>query len=501
MKLKAKIIGIASSMALAASAAPYAVYAEDTVIYGTMNIPYADFYAAEFGDSPNAYEVDAFSSATTSKWSKNGSGELFEGTFNQPNDDGTGTILGVTYPVAITQDALDALGENNYGFTRLDSEPAAYKNVTVSDGIISFSAVQDSEPVIAAEASIKLSTSTAWGDYLIDIENKPETGAIYGALIKTADGKTYAMRHEENIWRGELAWSSGIKISEPHGNALSYENFVDLMGATISEITFITADGYITVETDTYVPVKFAGDIKINDSSSGTGKTQFSLNGFPDDYDKIFSVSDGFTVVEGEISYTGAMPGSYTLTVSDKSGKYADVSGSFTLTTDSMPAVYEDKKLVKAANSADDEFANFIRNISSVTVNGNEYKANGKGSVKIIGEDGSIDFSAASKNGNIFDDSGNYTVSVKSTGYNASLDFEIKKNTPITTTTAVTTTVNSKTTTVKTTTEKAKTTVKTASQNSSGSDSPKTGDTGTAIPAAVLALAGAAAVSVKRKKK
>ncbi len=33
--------------------------------------------------------------------------------------------------VAITQDALDALGENNYGFTRLDFGPAAYKNVTV----------------------------------------------------------------------------------------------------------------------------------------------------------------------------------------------------------------------------------------------------------------------------------------------------------------------------------------------------------------------------------
>lgn len=500
MKLKEKIIGIASSMALAASAVPYAVYAEDTVIYGTMNIPYADFYASEFGESPNAYEVDAFSSATTSKWSKNGAGELFEGTFNQPNDDGTGTILGVTYPVAITQDALDALGENNYGFTRLDSEPAAYKNVTVSDGTVSFSAVQDSEPAIAADASVKLSTSTAWGDYLIDIENKPEMGAIYGALIKTADGKTYAMRHEENIWRGELAWSSGIKTSEPHGNALSYENFVDLMGATISEITFITADGYITVKTDTYVPVKFAGEIKINDSSSGTGKTQFSLNGFPDDYDKSFSVGDGFTVVEGEISYADAMPGLYTLTVSDNSGKYADVSGSFTLTTDSMPAAYEDKKLVKSANSADNEFDNFIRNIASVTVNGNEYKASGKGSVKIIGEDGSIDFSAASKKGNVFDGSGNYTVSVKSTGYNASLDFEIKENAPIITTTVTGSKTTAKsTTTAKTTAAASKKAAST--QKAGGTDSPKTGDAGMAIPAAVSALAGAAAVTVKRKKK
>lgn len=212
-----------------------------------MNIPYSDFYAAEFGNSSNAYEVDAFSSATTSKWQKNGAGQLFEGTFNQPNDDGTGKILGVTYPVAITQTDLDALGNENYDFTPLDSEPEAYKNVIVSDGSVSFSAVQDSTPTTASGASIKLSTNTPWGDYLIDVENAPEIGAIYGALIKTADGKTYAMRHEENIWRGELAWSSGIKTTEPHGNTLSYENFTDLIGATITKVTFITTDGYTTL--------------------------------------------------------------------------------------------------------------------------------------------------------------------------------------------------------------------------------------------------------------
>ncbi len=61
----------------------------ENLIYGTMNIPYSDFYKSELAGSANEYEVDAIFSATTSKWSKNGAGELSEGTFNEANDDGT----------------------------------------------------------------------------------------------------------------------------------------------------------------------------------------------------------------------------------------------------------------------------------------------------------------------------------------------------------------------------------------------------------------------------
>lgn len=32
---------------------------------------------------------------------------------------------------------------------------------------------------------------------------------IYGVIINTTDGTTYALRHLENIWKGkELAWST-----------------------------------------------------------------------------------------------------------------------------------------------------------------------------------------------------------------------------------------------------------------------------------------------------
>lgn len=496
---KKNLISFVAASAMVLSSVPFAASAEDEVIYGTMNIPYNDFYSAEFGESTNAYEVDAMSSATTGKWSKNGEGELFEGTYNQANEDGTGTILGVTYPVAITQAELDALGENNYNFTALDSEPAAYKTVTVTDGVASFSAVQDNTPTTAEGVTVKLGTSTAWGDYIIDFENL-ETGAIYGALIKTTDGNTYAMRHEENIWRGELAWSSGIKTSEPHGNTLSYENFVSLMGATINEVVFITLDGYTTVATETYVPVKFASEVAIENAESGTGKTSMTLTGFPDDFAKSYTIDgDGFTVSDTEISYADALPSSYTLTISDSSGKYADVSGSFILSTDSMPATYADGKLVKAENADDTDFANFVKNISVVSVNGTEYAASGRGSVKIIGEDGTIDFAAASKNVNIFDGSGNYSMTVSATGYNNSLDIEIKAETPVTTTEApapAATTTSSKTNA--TTTAKPATT-STAKTTASPTDSPKTGVAGMAVPLTAMALAGVSAFVFRKK--
>lgn len=496
---KKNIISFVAASAMILSSVPFAASAESEIIYGTMNIPYNDFYAAEFGESSNVYEVDAMSSATTAKWSKNGEGELFEGTYNQANEDGTGSILGVTYPVAITQAELDSLGENNYNFTALDSEPAAYKTVTVTDGIVSFSAVQDNTPITADGASIKLNTSTPWGDYLIDFENL-ETSAIYGALIRTTDGNTYAMRHEENIWRGELAWSSGIKTSEPHGNTLSYENFVSLMGSTISEVVFITLDGYTTVSTETYVPVKFASEVAIDNAESGTGKTAMTLTGFPDDFDKSYTVNDErFTVTDTEISYTDALPASYTLTISDSSGKYADVSGSFTLSTDNMPATYSDGKLVKADGAEDSDFVNFVNNISIVMVNGKEYTASGKGSVKIIGDDGTIDFAATSRNENVFDGSSNYTMTVSATGYNNPLDIEIKAEAPVTTTeTPVlnTTATTSKTMTATTVKPASATTAKTTA---SPTDSPKTGVAGMAVPLTAMALAGVSAFVCRKK--
>ena len=82
------LIAAALAGATAVSAVPFTASA-DEYVYGTMDIPYQDFYAAELTGTNNCV-VDAVSSATTGKWSMNGEGQLFEGTYHsEANEDGT----------------------------------------------------------------------------------------------------------------------------------------------------------------------------------------------------------------------------------------------------------------------------------------------------------------------------------------------------------------------------------------------------------------------------
>lgn len=454
-------------------------------IYGTMNIPYADFYAAEID---NAYEVDAVSSATRArdenskaKWQMNQEGGLVAGTYN----DGNGTILGVTFPVEVNAADADKLAK--YDFKKLDEKPAAYKEVTVSGDSLTVSKLIDTNGEQTKDGSATVSTSTRYGDYQLNIKGYPEETDLYGIIVNTKEGDKYALRHLENIWRaGQVSWSAGITTKEVHGNDLKFEDYASSMGKTVTSVTFITLDGYTTVNVGKqYLPVKFAGEVKAEDAAAGTGKTSLSLTGFPDDYSKKIEVGEGFTATETEISYTNSKPGSYTVTVSDTSGKYAPLSGSFKLTTEDIPIKYDNGKLVKADGFTDADAANFIKNIASFEVNGTSFSASGKGAVKAFGEDGTIDFDAESRSGKVFDGSGNYSITVTATGYNNPYTFEIK---PVTTTTTTTTTTNT-------------TTSGTGSATSGNtSDSPKTGDAGTAIPAALLALAGATAFAARRKK-
>lgn len=485
-----KKISLICSAVCALSVVPFAVNAEEEgKIYGTMNIPYADFYAAEI---ENAYAVDAVSSATASKWSMNEPGQLVSGTYN----DGNGTILGVKYPVEIKAADADKL-KDTYGFVQTEEKPTAYKEVTVSGDTITVSKVIDTNGEQTVEGSAEVSTSTRYGDYQLNVKGYPEDTDLLGVIVNTTTGEKYALRHLENIWRaGQVSWSTGITTVEGHGNTLKYDNYVSSMGKTVNSVTFITLDGYTTVNVGSqYLPVKFAGEVKAEDSAAGAGKTSLALTGFPEDYSKTFSADDGFTVTESEISYTNAKPGTYTVKVSDSSGKYAELSGRFTLTSADIPVKYDNGKLVKADGAADDDYANYIKNLSSVDVNGTTYSASGKRGVKIIGEDGTVDLNASSKNTNVFDGSGNYTVTVNSTGYTSPYTFEIKKEEE--TTTAADTTTTAATTT--TASSNKNNNSNSNSSSSSKTDSPKTGVNGVAVPMTFLVLAGAGAYALRKK--
>lgn len=434
MKALKKIL--CTSLALASlsslTVASTVVSADDELIYGTMNIPYADFYANEGVSS----EVDAVSSATTDKWHNE---NLTAGTYNKANDDGTGIILGVTYNVALTQETLNALGSDNYGFTRSTETPLAYKMVTVTDGNVDFSSViGDTSPVAGATAS--LSSSTPWGDYVIDVsainnnQGTSDIGRIYGALLTTNNGDVYAMRHLQNIWRDELAWSSGFKTTEPHGSTLDYEDYVSLMGQTIDKVTYITETGYHIIDTDLYVPIKFNGTMAVENANVNAGFTTFTLTNLPADYKEEFSVENlNVEVGNDTINFNNAKPGSYTLKLTDKKGVYDSLSANFVLSTDETPVKANGKGIVVADGYTADDFANYIRNIATVTVDGNSYSASGRGAVSIIGEDGTVQFDAVARSRDgetpIFDSEKNeFEIVISSTGYENDVTFTAFRN-------------------------------------------------------------------------
>ncbi len=484
MKKTISLISAAAIAALTTASLPANAEGGDKV-YGTMNIPYADFYSAEI---ESAYEVDAVSSATANKWKMNEAGQLVAGTYN----DGEGTILGVTFPVEVSSGDADKLAQ--YGFTALDSKPAAYKEVSISGDTLTVSKVIDTNGEQDVSGSAVVSTSTRYGDYQLNVTGYPEETDLYGVIVNTKEGGRYALRHLENIWRaGQLAWSAGITTKEAHGNELKYDDYADSMGKTVTSVTFITLDGYTTVDVgEQYLPVRFAGDVKAEDSAAGTGKTSLTLSGFPDDYQKDITVGEGFTVTETEISYSGAKPGKYTVTVNDGGGKYAPMSGDFILSTSDIPVRYSDGKLVAADGFSEDDAANFIKNIASVGVNGTAYNAAGKRSVKIVGEDGTIDFAVKSGENDVFDGSGNYSITVTATGYSDQLTIEIKSEEAVTSTTSTASATSPASTTTAASSSKAAAT-------STGANSPKTGTAGTAVPMSVLALACAAAFAFRKK--
>lgn len=390
-------------------------------IYGTMQIPYADFFKAEFEEANNSdVEVDAVSSATANKWKGNAVGSFDEegnwtqgglvaGTYYAEAENGGGQVLGVVYPVAIQAENYEFLKEN-YNFTPnadMTAEPTAYKTVTVDGENVTFSKINDTDGEQNVGGSVTLQTQTSYGDYQIQIENFPKDADTYGAIVKTTDGNYYAMRALENIWRnGQYAWSVGY-VTQTHGNNIDNEDYHSTNGATIDEIVMITLDGYRVVkDVNLYLPEIFTAGVEVKDGTAGTGAVTADVSAFPADYQAVGTVADGFTVTFSDgvanISYQNAQPAKYNLTISDESGKYADVKGTFTLSTDSLPVAYDGEgKIVPAEGYTQEDADNFIKNITSVQVGENTYNTGRRGTT-IITADGTIDKTVQANNTPVF---------------------------------------------------------------------------------------------------
>lgn len=415
--------------------------------YVLMNIPYSAFYKAEV---QNDVDVDVFTSATLNKTR---TASLAGGSYHT-NADGS-QIDGITFPVKVTDDmdmskytqvtdddsvditvtnrgqtstttykGKDALFQNaDYAYYNLTEVPSYYKEVSVDkDGNLTFDKTVGNVTTLEG-LSAELSTETSYGDYQLDIDGLrdklTELGVtnINGVVINTKEGSSYGLRHLENIWRmEELAWATGF-TEAVHGCPTSSDHYKAMMGQTITSVTYYTDKGMYNIPlADIYVPVKFTHDLEVANAAITAGKTEVTVTGLPDDYAAEYKVDglDGVSVQNGVLTFNNAKKGKYTLTISDKKHKYADITTEFELYTEAMPAAYDaDKKvLVKTADAADEEFADYIKNITSVNVNGTDYKATGRGATVIINEDGTLKTDAAP-----FAEGDTFEITVSATGY------------------------------------------------------------------------------------
>ena len=431
-------------------------------VYVLMNIPYADFYKAEL-NKKNTVKVDATTSATKTKTRST----LANGSYHADN---TGEhISGITYPVKIKAgtdlsnlkqitDASkvsitvnmkgkeitteykgkDALFESaDYSYYVLSTAPAYYKELTVNeDGTYSFGKTTATKKTVEGAAIEKFKTSSKYGDYQLNLnfDKVADSDQISGntkvlaAVITTTDGTQYGLRHVENIWKGtEFAWGTGF-TTQSHGCPISGEHYASMMGKTIDAVTYYTEYGVVKYDIDdTYVPYKFdTSAFKVENSDVTSGSAKVTVPTLPEAYDAEYAV-EGLTnvsVENGTLKYnaTGVKPGQYTLNVTDKSSKYVPFSTSFTLTTDNVVAVYNNNvkapALVAAKDVQADDFANFVKNIQKVSVNGKEYAASGKGAVKLINADGTLVTTADALKAE-----GTYNIVVTATGYNKTLEF------------------------------------------------------------------------------
>ena len=414
--------------------------------YVLMNIPYAEFYAAEKDANGTAAQVDAVSSATKQKTRST----LAAGSYHKNNDGSD--ISGVIYPVYVddlsilksfkqvtdndslaitvtlkkgkeiktTYTGKDALFENpDYAYYLLSETPKSYKKLTVVGDKLHFGKATAAITEFGG-TSVILKTGSHRAYYKLKVtDGLPGNIAsmVSAVTLHTMeDNMTYGLRHVAEIWCGtELGFEdTGV--------------YAGLQGKTIDKITYYLNDGTIqTITANIEVPKSTRNVTATVENALNTAhEAVVTVENLPADFVAEYTVTSGSTdlsaykfKVEGEkLTWTGTPAfGAYTLTIKDKSGAYAPVSTSFELKTADVIAKYDASKkaLVKASSDiTKEQFAAYLQAISAVSVDGTSYAASGKGSVPIVKTDGVIDLTAQpfSKG-----EGASYSLVVKATGY------------------------------------------------------------------------------------
>ena len=444
----------------------------DKYVYGTVNLPYADFYYGELNDvAENAtmdldtedkaasYResgmYDAVSSATTNKYKS-----FFSNTYSEDNANGQGgSIIGVkdvniAVPTSLYENAKKAISDNKECSNKLleiinsmtlsDTTPSEYK-ILNGDGTLT---AMKSEVTEDTSDTLTIKTQSSYGQYEVDpvtSEDSPLSkldakDSLLGIIVEDEDGNKYGMEHLENIWVGgkfSFAVTDGFK--EKHGNTIDYNRHEALQDKTIKKVTYLVKDGAdIVINTNLKCKTLAKSDsIKAtaNDNFKDGATVSVDTTAVPSGSNyTLSSVSMGKAVLTEGTDYTYAINtltikatdntgvGSYSMVFTDDT--YSDIVVSFTLESGYKTGDISINKNNQVTLPAGVSFEKYVNNITSIKINGVE--KTGKGGIKatdLFDADGNINFNATikGKDGSytpVFaDKSASYTIELTSTGY------------------------------------------------------------------------------------
>ena len=361
---------------------------ESGFVYGTANIPYADFFYGEMNDVQQNAEMqldaadpvtaagyredgmyDAVTSCTNSKSKRYATSYYTENTEN-----GSVTLEGIrdvniAVPTSLYKEAQEAIKEGKNCSNQLLSIIGSLKNVSetapesgeykVLNGDGTLTAMTTETKTLTVDSSI--STSSVWGNYQVSVEfgdknpDQPTTANMMGVIFETSDGEKYAMEHSQNLWlrTGEIAFAVKDGFVEPHKNTIDAKRSKGLEGKTIKKITYLVKDG-----ADIVIPTNLLCKYKLADGQGIIGpeeKVVYTNNTFiPTKVQLTYNVPESSSYKLTSVQYGGKAlkEGSYndytyddtTKVLSVYGGAFANTGvGSYTLTfADQSEAPYED---------------------------------------------------------------------------------------------------------------------------------------------------------------
>lgn len=412
----------------------------DGYIYGTVNVPYADFYYGEIYDTAASTDTiprldvdlagdnglrnegfcDVVSSATTQKATQ------YAQSYYETSENGV-KIYGIKgVKVAISEslynNILSAKAEgipcsnklyelvDNMTFSQ-SAYTTEYKTIN-ADGTLS---KMNADSTVLTDATATISSATRWGNFQVKVNGLPASvdgkANLIGIMLETASGLRVPMLHSSNLWfkAYEFAFAVTPGFKEPHGNTIPYQAAKALQGETITKITYmIDGESDYVINTDLKVKTYPENDsvaIAIDNADYLSDGISTKVN-ISAPADSNFSVSrvtsstetlnaDQFNYANGILSLKGDFrPGTYTVTFSDD--KYVDQTSTFViispLKSDEISITNNKLSINSTAASLDE----YISAITGITVNGKAFTGSNLGAT-IFNEDGSINFEAVIK--------------------------------------------------------------------------------------------------------